>query len=105
MNCLYSVVMSSLEWPYVVCVSALRTFRRCLALVLMSVVCGLNVIILSKVTPRILGVLLMGSGVLFSVTCGVMLSSLLYGVMRVSEDLFAETLSLFVLSQSSKEWM
>ena len=53
-----------------VCVSALRTFRRCLALVFMSVVCGLNVIILSKVTPRIFGVLLMGSGELLRVMKG-----------------------------------
>ena len=73
------------------------TFKRCLALMLMPVVCDLNVIILSKVTPRILGVLLMGNGELLRWMC----NSLLYSVMSVSEDLGAETSSLFVVSQSS----
>ena len=43
----------------------------------------------------------MDNGVLFSVMRGWMCNSLLYGVMSVSEDLSAETLSMFVVSQSS----
>ena len=77
------------------------TFSRVLALVLMFCVCCLNVIPLSSVTSRIVGVLWIGIGVLKSVTCGCVLYSLLYGVMSVSVDLFVETLSLLFVSQCS----
>ena len=50
--------------------SARKTFRRRLAFVFVLSVCVLNVIPRSYVTPRILGVLLMGRGVLLSVMCG-----------------------------------
>ena len=64
-------------------VSARKTFRRRLAFVFVLSVCVLNVIPRSYVTPRILGVLLMGRGVLLSVMCGWVLYSLLYGVIKV----------------------
>ncbi len=46
-----------------------------------------------------------GRGELNSVMWGLALYSLLYGVISVSDDLFAETLSLFVVSQISKVWI
>ena len=95
------VVMSSLDCPYVVCVSARATFSRVLAFVLIVLVCSLNVIPLSYVTPKMVVVSLTGMGVLYSVTCGCTEYSLLKGVMSVSEDLFAETLSLLSVSQFS----
>ena len=85
--------------------SARKTFRRRLAFVFVLSVCVLNVIPRSYVTPRILGVFLMGRGVLLSVMCGWVLYSLLYGVIKVMDDLFAETFSLFVFSQSSNVFM
>ena len=48
---------------------------------------------------------LMGRGVLLSVMCGWVLYSLLYGVIKVMDDLFAETFNLFVFSQSSNVFM
>ena len=77
MNVLYTVVMSSLECPYVVCVSARRTFSRVVHLELIVLVCLLNVEPRSYVTPRILGVFVLGMGVLFNVTCGCVLYSTL----------------------------
>ena len=77
MYCLYVVVMSSLECPYVVCVRALMTFRRVLAFVLIVSVWCLNVMPLSSVTPNMVGVFVTGMGVLFRVTCGCTVYSLL----------------------------
>ena len=77
MYCLNSVVISSLEWPYVVCVSARRTFSRCWALVFVISVCCLNVMPLSIVTPRIFVVGVVGMGVLFRVIWGLTAYSLL----------------------------
>lgn len=77
MYCLYVVEMSSLECPYVVCVRALMTFSRVLAFVFIVSVWCLNVMPLSSVSPRIVGVLVIGMGVLFSVTCGCIVCSLL----------------------------
>ena len=105
MYCLYSVVMSSLECPNVVCVSALRTFKRVLAGVFILSVCCLNVTPLSSVTPRIFVVGVTGMGVLFSVMCGWALYSLLNGVRRVSVDFVVETFSLFCESQCSRVCM
>ena len=85
--------------------SARKTFRRRLAFVFVLSVCVLNVIPWSYVTTRILGVLLMGRGVLLSVMFGCVLYSLLYGVIKVMDDLFAETFNLFVFSQSSNVFM
>ena len=51
------------------------TFSLFLALLLMSFMCCLNVMRRSSVTPRILGVLLMGRGVLLSVMYGWVLYS------------------------------
>ena len=39
------------------------------------------------------------------VMCGCVVYSLLYGVMRVTDDLFAETLSLFCTSHCSRSVM
>ena len=86
-------------------VSARKTFRRRLAFVFVLSVCVLNVIPRSYVTPRIFGVFLMGRGVLLSVMCGWVLYSLLYGVIKVMDDLFAETFNLFVFSQFSNVFM
>mgnify|MGYP006897429259 CR=1 FL=1 len=60
MYCLNIVVMSSLEWQYVVYMSACRTFTRCCDLMFMLYVCCLNVMPLSSVTPRILVVEVVG---------------------------------------------
>ena len=95
------VVMSSLECPYVECVSIRRTFSRVLAFVLTVLVCSLNVIPLSNVTPSTVAVSVTGMGVLKSVTCGWAVYSRLKGVISVSEDLFVETLSLLFVSQCS----
>ena len=58
MYCLYTCVMSSLEWPKEVLVSVCKIFRWSLALVLMLSVCLLNDIPLSKMTLREVSVLL-----------------------------------------------
>ena len=71
------------------------TFSLRSAFVLMLSVCCLNVIPLSSVTPRIWVVSVSGRGELNSVMWGLALYSLLYGVISVSDDLFAETLSLW----------
>ena len=52
MYCLYTRVMSSLNYPNVVLVSVRRILRRVLVLLLMLSVCVLNVIPMSYVTPR-----------------------------------------------------
>lgn len=101
MNCLYIVVIDSLECPYVVVVSARMTFSLPLALFLMLVICGLNVMPVSYVAPRIVVLGVRGMGVLLSVTCGRVWYSLLYGVISVREDLFAETFILLFSSQTS----
>ena len=101
MYCLYVVVISSLECPYVVCVRALMTFSRVLAFEFIVSVWCLNVMPLSSVIPKIVGVFVTGMGVLLMVTCGCTVYSLLWGVISVTDDLFAETLSLFCVSQCS----
>lgn len=101
MNCLYSVVIDSLECPYVVFVSARSTLSLCLALVLVSCVCCLNVAPVSYVTPRILVVLLCGMVLLLSVTWGCTVYSLLCGVISVSDDLVGETVMRLCVSQCS----
>ena len=64
-------------------------------------VCCLNVTPLSYVTPRIVGVLVYGIGVLLSVMVGCVVYSWDQGVMSVSVDLDVETLSRFVWSHIS----
>ena len=86
-------------------VSALSTFRRVLALVLTLEICSPKVIPLSKVTPRIVGVGDCGMGVLLRVMLGCALYSAFQGVKRVRVDFVGETLSLFVSSHCSSEWM
>ena len=76
------------------------TFSEVFAFVLMSVVC-LNVMPLSSGTPRILVVGVTGMGELLNVTCGLVLYSKLYGVMRVSDDLLVETFILLWFTQFS----
>ena len=78
------------------------TFSLFFAFVLMSFVCCLNVMPLSSVTPRILVVGVTGIGELLSVTCGLVLYSKLYGVMRVSDDLLVETFILLWFNQFSR---
>ena len=53
MYCLYTRVMFSLDWPNFVSVSARRTLRRVFALVFMLLVCGMNDMLLSYVTPSV----------------------------------------------------
>ena len=101
MNCLYMVVMSSLDCPNVVCVRARMTFSLVLAFVLIVLVCSLNVIPRSNVTPKMVDVSVTGMGVLKSLTSGWTVYSRLNGVISVRVDLFVETLSLLFVSQSS----
>ena len=101
MYCLYILVMSSLECPYVVFVRERMTFSRFLAFLFMLSVCCLNVIPLSSVTARMVGVSLNEMGLPFSVMWGCTPYSRVHGVMSVTEDLFAETFILFVASQDS----
>ena len=56
MYCLHTRVMASLVWPNVVLVSARRTFRRVFALVFMLSMWVVNFILLSYVTPCVVGV-------------------------------------------------
>ena len=105
-NCSHGVFMSSLEWHYVVCVSARRKLKLVLALMCMFRVCCLTVIPLSYVTPRICGnccscVGVPGMVISCSVTCGLVLYSLLYGVLGASVVFVAEAFSLFAFSQFS----
>ena len=81
-----------------------RRFSRVLIVVLMFVCC-LNVMPLSSVTPRNFMVSVTGRGVFRRVMCGWALYSMLCGVISVSEDLLADTFSLFVVSQTSSAWM
>ena len=55
----------SLDLPYVLEASARSVLNLFWAFVLVFFTCSLKVLILSKVSPRILGVLLSGIGVLF----------------------------------------
>ena len=57
---------------------------------------------MSKVTPRILGLLLKGIGVLFSVMVGGVELSCVSVVIRVIDDLFGEADILLFLSQVSR---
>ena len=105
MNCLYSVVIDSLECPYVVCARALSMFSLDLAGVLMYCVCCLNVAPLSNMSPRILVVSLCFMFLLLSVMTGIVLYSLLYGVMSVVYDLDGSTCILLCVSQCSRVCM
>ena len=67
--------------------------------------CCLNVIPLSNVTPRILVLCVTGRGVLFSVMCGCILYSALWGAMSVRKDLFVENSILLFVSHCSSVWM
>ena len=96
-------MVSSFDCPKVVVVSALMTLSLSLAFLFMLSVCCLNVIRGSSVSPSMVGVGLIGIGVLSRCTIGCALISCLQGVMSVSDDLFAETLSLFVSSHFSSE--
>ena len=55
----------------------------------------------SNVTPRILGVLTVGTGVLSMRICGRALTWLVQGVNRVTEDISGAILSLFAVTQSA----
>ena len=70
MYCLYTVVICSLECPYVVCVSALSTLSLDSAFVFMFSECFLKVAMGSRVTPRRVGFGFTGIGVLKRVTSG-----------------------------------
>jgi len=56
MYCLYTRVMSSLDWPNVVLVSARRTLIRVFALVFMLSMWVVNLILLAYVTPSVVDV-------------------------------------------------
>ena len=55
----------SLSWPQAVLVKASRTWRRLGALAAISETCGVKVNMGSNVTPRILGFLMVVTGMLF----------------------------------------
>ena len=57
MYCLYTRVMSSLDWPNVVLVRARNTLRRVLVLLFMLSVCWVNDMLLSYVTQSVVAVL------------------------------------------------
>ena len=96
--------MVSFECPKVVVVSAFSTLSLGLVFVVMSVTCCLNVSPRSKVTPRILleGVVGIGEPKIFMT--GVMLYSLLKGVISVIVDFGAETDIRLEVSQISS-WL
>ena len=103
--CLYTVVICSLEWPYVVWVRALRILRLDFAFVLMFCECFLKVNMGSRVTPRMVGFGFTGTIVLKRVIWGCALIWVLCGVIKVMEDLLGETFILFAVSQLSIVWM
>ena len=65
----------------------------------MFVMCCLNVIDVSYVTPRILGVCVCVKGVLLMVRCGICLCSTVQLVSSVAVDLVGARLSLLVVNQ------
>ena len=70
-----------------------RAFRMLFLLLERAAVCSiccLNVNFVSKVTPRIFGVVCRGMGVPFTTICGACLASADWGVKRVTEDLDEE---------------
>ena len=86
---------------FISCVSVCRTFKRVLAFVCMLSVCCLNVMALSYVGNGCSGLGVAGICALKSVTHGLVLYSLLYGVISVSVDLLVKTFSFLVLIQFS----
>ena len=99
MNCLYTFVVVSLLWPKVVWASDLRALSLGVTLFLMFVMWCLNVIDVSYVTPRILGVCVCVRGVLLMVRCGMCWCSAFQFVSRVTVDLAGARLSLFAVHQ------
>ena len=93
-NCLCTVVVVSLLCPNVVWSSDLRVLSLGVTLFLMFVMWCLNVINVSYVTPRILGVCVCVRGVLLMVRCGMCWCSWFQFVSRVTVDLDGERLSL-----------
>jgi len=65
----------------------------------MLVMCCLNDIDVSYVTPRILGVCVCVRGVLLMVSCGMWRCSAVQLVIRVAVDLAGARLSLFMVNQ------
>ena len=74
----------------------------CCTLFLMFVTCCLNVIDVSYVTPRIVGVWVCVRGVLFMVRLGMCLCSDVQFVSSVHVDLAGASVSLFVVHQSCR---
>lgn len=68
MNCLNTIVVVLLSCPNFVCASDLRAFSLGAVLVFMFATCSLKVIIVSYVIPKILGLWVWVSCVLFRVT-------------------------------------
>ena len=90
-----------LEFPKVVPVTALSTPNLDLALTDTSWTCGLNVIPLSRVTPKTCRVFSTGIGMPLSDTRGWVAHSLVSGVTSVSTHLPGSTSILLVASQNS----
>lgn len=81
-NCLHIVVMSYLVLSWIVCVNKSRVFKRILTLAYVFTVCCLNVLRLSFVTVKMTGngcsgARIAGAGIPSSVTCDLVLFSLL----------------------------
>ena len=94
--------MSSSERPKEFCLSARRTFKRVYAFELILWMCCANVIPLSYVSPRVVGVLVHGISLPFSVTGGCSVCSLFHGLISVNVDFFVETFSLHVWNHISR---
>ena len=89
----------SLSWPQEVPARALRTWSRLEALAVMSARWGVKVNSGSKVTPRILGFLLVGTGTLSMVIRGLAFTWLVQGVKRVTDDFSGAMPILLALAQ------
>ena len=103
MYVLYVVREVCLSCPQEVPERALRMFSLFCVFWIMLLVWWLKVSLVSKITPRILGVLFSGSWVLNSVMCGCRLVSCWSGVKRELYDFSVEIASLFVIDQVSSE--
>ena len=90
----------SLSCPQLVPAKALRICSRDEALAAVEVTWGAKVNMGSRVTPKIFGVLLRGTSVLFRVTWGWAWYCLVHGVNRVTVDLSGAMRSLFSMDQS-----
>ena len=104
MNCLYRMLRDSLPCPKLVFVRVLIAFSFLDALAVVFSTCEEKVRCVSRVTPRIVGVLLRGIVVLLRCSWGCLLDSRLSGVIRVTDDFCGDAVILFWVSQFSSSF-